>query len=66
MKYVKIALNDDEYEMLKKYAKYVRKYETGNGFTINSAINQMVSIGLEAIRETTILDNENNIINWKE
>ena len=66
MKYIKISLSDEDYELLKKYAKATRKYETGSGFTLKSAINQMITIGLESIKETVILDNENKIINWQE
>ena len=47
MKYLTIAMNDEDYELLKKYAKATRKYETGSGFTIKSAIELMIKIGLD-------------------
>ena len=65
MKFIKIRLSDNEYEMLKKYAKARRKYEIGNGFTIHSAIEQMVAIGLSAIEETQIVDKNHKPIDWK-
>lgn len=33
MKFVKIKLSTDEYEMLKRYAAARRKHEIGKGFT---------------------------------
>lgn len=66
MKYLTIAMNDEDYELLKKYAKATRKYETGSGFTIKSAIELMIKIGLDAIKETVIIDKQSNIVNWKE
>ena len=60
-----IKVTDAEYEMLKAYAAARRKYEVGKGFNIDAVIAQMVSIGIEAISETTILDKEGNVVNWR-
>ena len=42
MKFIKIKLSSNEYEMLKRYAAARRKYEIGKGFTIDKAIAQIV------------------------
>ena len=59
-----IKVTDAEYEMLKAYAAARRKYEVGKGFNIDAAIAQMVSVGIQAISETVILDKEGNVVNW--
>ena len=64
MKYITIEMADSEYEMLKDYAAARRKHEIGKGFTINKTIAQMVSIGLEAISETIIVDQNGQVVEW--
>lgn len=64
MKFVKIKLSTDEYEMLKRYAAARRKHEIGKGFTVDKAIAQVVSIGLGAISETQIVDEHGDIVEW--
>ena len=59
-----IKITDDEYKMLKAYAATKRKYEVGKGFSVDKAIAEMVSIGLEAISETIILGENGNPIEW--
>lgn len=59
-----IKITDDEYKMLKAYAAAKRKYEVGKGFPVDKAIAEMVSIGLEAISETIILDEYGNSVDW--
>ena len=59
-----IKITDAEYNMLKSYAAAKRKYEVGKGFPVDKAIAEMVSIGLEAIAETTIMDKDGNLIQW--
>lgn len=59
-----IEITDDEYKILKAYAVAKRKHEVGKGFTVDKAIAEMVSIGLEAISETIILDENGNKVNW--
>ena len=51
-----IKVTDAEYAMLKAYAAARRKYEVGKGFNIDAAIAQMVSIGIEAISDTSRVD----------
>ena len=60
-----IKLSDAEYDMLKAYAATRRKYEVGKGYRVDDAIAQAISIGVDAISETTILDSEGNIVDWK-
>jgi len=50
--------------MLKKYAKAMRKYAVGKGFTIDRAVQQAISIGIDAIRETQFVDEEGHEIDW--
>ena len=64
MKFIKIKLSSNEYEMLKRYAAARRKYEIGKGFTIDKAIAQVVLIGLDAISETQIVDERGDIVDW--
>ena len=64
MKYITIEMTDSEYEMLKAYAAARRKYEVGKGFTIAKVVAQMVSIGLDAISETVIVDQNSQIVEW--
>lgn len=59
-----IKITDDEYNMLKAYADAKRKYEVGKGFPVNKAIAEMVSVGLEAISETIILDENGSPVDW--
>ena len=59
-----IKITDTEYNMLKAYAAAKRKYEVGKGFPVDKAIAEMVSIGLEAIAETTIIDKDGNFVQW--
>lgn len=64
MKYLTIEMTDNEYDMLKAYAAARRKHEVGKGFTVVKAVAQMVSIGLEAISETVIVDQEGKLVEW--
>lgn len=64
MKYITIEMTDSEYEMLKDYAAARRKHEIGKGFTIGHTIAQMVSIGLEAISETIMVDKNGQLVEW--
>ena len=57
-----IKITDTEYNMLKAYAAAKRKHEVGKGFPVDKAIAEMVSIGLEAIAETTIIDKDGNLV----
>lgn len=60
----KIVIEETDYEMLKKYAKAMRKYAVGKGFTIDRAVQQAISIGIDAIRETQFVDEEGHEIDW--
>ena len=64
MKNIVVEFTDSEYEMLKNYAAARRKHEVGKGFTVVDTIAQIVSIGLEAISETIIVDKEGNAVDW--
>lgn len=59
-----IKITDDEYKMLKAYAAAKRKYEVGKGYPVDRAIAEMVSVGLEAISETIILDESGCPVEW--
>ena len=59
-----INITDEEYALLKAQAAAKRKYETGRGFNVERAINEMISIGIDALSQTTILDKEGAIVNW--
>ena len=59
-----LSLEKSEYEMLKAYAAAKRKYEVGVGYSVDKAINEMVTFGLQAISETTIMDSEGNLVEW--
>ena len=59
-----INVTPEEYEMLKSYAAAKRKHEAGKGFTIDTAIAELVSVGLNAISETMILDKNGNHVKW--
>lgn len=59
-----VVISDDEYRMLKAYAAAKRKYEVDKGFPVDKAIAEMVSIGLEAISETIILDKNGIPVEW--
>ena len=48
------------------YAAAKRKYETGKGFTVDAAINEMTSIGIDAMSQTTIFDKEGNLVEWNQ
>lgn len=63
-KIIELELSCEQYEMLKNYAKAMRKYEVGKGFTIKSAIEYALSIGLNAIEETIFVDNDHKEISW--
>ena len=59
-----ITVTNEEYALLKAYAAAKRKYEVGKGFTVNKAVNEMVSIGIDAISQTTIFDKQGNLVEW--
>lgn len=59
-----IDITDRENSMIKAYAAAKRKYETGKGFTVQKAIAEVISVGLDAISETVILDENNNPVMW--
>ena len=59
-----ITITDEEYALLKAYAAAKRKYETGKGFTVDMAINEMTSIGIDAISQTTFFDKDGNLVEW--
>lgn len=59
-----IKITDEEYQMLKAYAAAKRKYEGDKRFPVERAIAEMVSIGLDAIAETVIVDKEGNSVQW--
>lgn len=61
-----INITDEEYALLKAYEAAKRKYETGRGFNVDHAINEMTSIGIDAISQTIILDKEGNVVNWNQ
>ncbi len=59
-----VDLSDTEYALLKAYAAARRKYEVGKGYRVENAIAQAISIGVDAIAETTIFDREGNVVDW--
>lgn len=61
-----ITITDEEYALLKDYAAAKRKYEVGKGFPVDKAINEMISIGVDAISQTPIFDKEGNIVEWNQ
>ena len=61
-----ITITDEEYALLKAYAAAKRKYEGGKGFTVDKAINEMTSIGIDAISQTPIFDNEGRLVEWNQ
>ena len=61
-----ITITDEEYALLKAYAAAKRKYEVGKGFTVDKAINEMTSIGIDAISQTSIFDNEGRLVEWNQ
>lgn len=61
-----ITITDEEYALLKAYAAAKRKYEVGKGFTVDKAINEMTSIGIDAISQTPIFDNEGRLVEWNQ
>lgn len=60
-----VNLTDAEYAMLKAYAAARRKHEVGKGYRVENAIAQAISIGVDAISETTIIDKNGNTVDWK-
>ena len=60
-----VDLTEAEYTMLKAYAAARRKYEVGKGYRVENAIAQAISIGIDAISETTILDKDGKLVEWK-
>lgn len=62
---VLIDLTDAEYTMLKSYAAARRKHEVGKGYRVEHAIAQAISIGVDAISESTIFDKDGNLVDWK-
>ena len=60
-----VELTDAEYAMLKAYAAARRKHEIGKGFRVENAIAQALSIGIDAISETIIMDKNGIPVDWK-
>ena len=61
---IMVNITEDEYKMLKAYASAKRKHETGKGFPVEQAISEMISIGLDALSETIILDKNGVPVDW--
>ena len=59
-----VDLTDAEYAMLKAYAAARRKHEVGKGYRVEHAIAQAVSVGVDAISETIILDKQGKPVAW--
>lgn len=58
-----ITLSEEEWEVLKKFAK-VRRKELGRGFTVHDALKLMVEWGMAEITRYDAYDQDGNEIDW--
>lgn len=58
-----IELSEDDWEVLKKYAKATRKYNEIKGYTVNDALHQMVVDGMNSIASMDFQDPDNDYEN---
>ena len=64
MKYFQIAIAEEYYEVIKKYARARRKYEIGNGYRVENVIADILEVGLDGIRNAEFTDASGAVVDW--
>lgn len=59
-----IELSDDDWEVLKKYARATRKYQEMKGYTVNDALEEMIRQGMTSVALTEFSNSDDEEVDW--
>ena len=60
-----VPLSDEQWQLIKQYAKAKRDYEVGKGYTMKDVLKELVDTSLNALEEAEFEDREGNRVDWK-